>query len=93
MIDTAGTLTQAANALIDQGAAKVYAYATHPVLSGPAVERIARSPIEEVVVTDTIPLHPSAQACGKIKVLSVAKLLAVAVRRIHDADSLSTLFV
>ena len=93
MIDTAGTLTQAANALMDQGANKVYAYATHGVLSGPAVERIMKSPIEEVVFTDSIPLQPAAAACGKIRVLSVAGLLAEAVRRIHSADSLSSLFV
>ncbi len=93
MVDTAGTLTQAAMALMDEGAAKVYAYATHPVLSGPAVERITRSPIEEVVVTDTIPLSPEAAACHKINQLSVARLLGEAVKRIHQADSLSSLFV
>ena len=93
MIDTAGTLTQAANALIDKGAAKVYAYATHAVLSGPAVERITKSPIEEVVVTDTIPLAPAAVACGKIRQLGVAQLLGEAIKRIHQADSLSSLFV
>ncbi len=93
MIDTAGTLTQAANALVDKGAARVYAYATHAVLSGPAVERISRSPIDEVVVTDTIPLNTAAQACPKITQLSVAGLLAEAIRRIHQADSLSSLFV
>ncbi len=93
MIDTAGTLTQAANALVDQGAAKVFAYATHAVLSGPAVERIAKSPILDLVVTDTIALSPAAQACPKIKVVSVATLFAEAIRRIHHADSLSTLFV
>ena len=93
MIDTAGTLTQAANALVDKGAVKVYAYATHAVLSGPAVERIMKSPIEEVVVTDTIALRPEAAACRKINALSVAALLAEAVRRIHSADSLSSLFV
>ncbi len=93
MIDTAGTLTQAANALVDKGAAKVYAYATHAVLSGPAVERITRSPIEEVVVTDTIPLAPAAVACGKIRQLGVAQLLGEAIKRIHQADSLSSLFV
>ncbi len=93
MIDTAGTLTQAANALMDKGAVKVYAYATHAVLSGPAVERITKSPIEEVVVTDTIPLRPEAEACRKIHALSIAALLAEAVRRIHSADSLSSLFV
>ncbi len=93
MIDTAGTLTQAANALVDKGAARVFAYATHAVLSGPAVERIMKSPIEEVVVTDTIPLTPQAQACSKIKQLSTARLFAEAVKRIHSADSLSSLFV
>jgi len=93
MIDTAGTLTQAANALIDKGAARVYAYATHAVLSGPAVERIAKSPIDVVVVTNTIPLAPAAVACNKIRSLSVAGLLAEAIRRIHEADSLSSLFV
>jgi ribose-phosphate pyrophosphokinase len=93
MIDTAGTLTQAAMALMDKGAAKVYAYATHAVLSGPAVERIARSPIEEVVVTDSIPLSPQAAACAKINQLSVARLLGEAIKRIHQADSLSSLFV
>jgi len=93
MIDTAGTLTQAANALVDKGASRVYGYATHAVLSGPAVERIAKSAIEEVVVTDTIPLAPAAEACRKIRALSVAGLLAEAMRRIHSADSLSSLFV
>jgi ribose-phosphate pyrophosphokinase len=93
MIDTAGTLAQAANALMDKGATRVYAYATHAVLSGPAVERIAKSPIDEVVVTNTIQLTPAAQACPKIKALSVAPILAEAIRRIHSADSLSSLFV
>ena len=93
MIDTAGTLTQAANALVDNGASCVYAYATHAVLSGPAVERIQSSPIRELVVTDPIPLTAAAQACAKIKQLSTARLFAEAVRRIHNADSLSSLFV
>jgi ribose-phosphate pyrophosphokinase len=93
MIDTAGTLTQAANALVDKGAAKVYAYATHAVLSGPAVERLTKSPIEEIVVTDSIPLSPAAAACQKIRALSCANLFAEAVRRIHHGDSLSSLFV
>src|SRR5512137_304940 len=93
MIDTAGTLAQAANALVDKGASQVFAYATHAVLSGPAVERIVKSPLEEVVVTDTIALSPAAAACPKIRVVSVAKLLAEAVRRIHGSDSLSSLFV
>jgi ribose-phosphate pyrophosphokinase len=93
MIDTAGTLTQAANALMDKGAKRVFAYATHPVLSGPAVDRIQKSPIEEVVVTDTIPLSAAAAGCRKIRPLSVAPLLAEAIKRIHGADSLSSLFV
>jgi ribose-phosphate pyrophosphokinase len=93
MIDTAGTLTQAANALIDKGASRVFAYATHAVLSGPAVERIQKSPIEAVVVTDTILPPPHARECKKIHSLSVADLLAEAVRRIQSADSLSSLFV
>jgi ribose-phosphate pyrophosphokinase len=93
MIDTAGTLTQAANALVDKGAKQIYAYATHPVLSGPAVERIQKSPIAEVVVTDTIPLSAAAKACPKIKQLSVAKLFSEAIQRIHQSDSLSSLFV
>ena len=93
MIDTAGTLTQAANALVDNGALHVFAYATHAVLSGPAVERIQRCAVEEVVVTDTIPLSPAARSCAKIKQLSTAKLFAEAVKRIHNADSLSSLFV
>jgi ribose-phosphate pyrophosphokinase len=93
MIDTAGTLTQAANALVDKGAAKVFAYATHAVLSGPAVDRITRSPIEEVIVTDSIPLSPSAQGCPKIRALSCARLFAEAIKRIQHGDSLSSLFV
>jgi len=93
MIDTAGTLTQAANALVDKGASRVFAYATHAVLSGPAVERIQKSAIEQVVVTDTIPLTPAAEACSKMKQLSTARLFAEAVKRIHSADSLSSLFV
>ena len=93
MIDTAGTLTQAANALVDKGASRVFAYATHAVLSGPAVERIQKSPIEEIVVTDTIPLTPTAQALTKIKQLPTARLFAEAVKRIYNADSLSSLFV
>ena len=93
MIDTAGTLTQAANALVDKGASKVFAYATHAVLSGPAVERITKSPIEEVVVTDSIPLSAAAASCPKIRTLSCARLFAEAINRIHRGDSLSSLFV
>lgn len=93
MIDTAGTLTQAAAALKERGARRIYAYAVHGVLSGPAIPRINDSVIEEVVITDTIPLSSQAQACSKIRVLSVAWLLGEAIRRIHNADSLSSLFV
>ena len=93
MVDTAGTLTQAAAALKDQGALHIVAYATHGVLSGPAISRIMASPIEELVVTDTIPIAPEAVACPKLKVLSVAKLFAESISRIHRADSLSSLFV
>ncbi|HTP50563.1 MAG TPA: ribose-phosphate pyrophosphokinase [Anaeromyxobacteraceae bacterium] len=93
LVDTAGTLAQAAAALRENGARQVFGYCTHAVLSGPAVERIVKSPIEELVVTDTIPLAPPAAACGKIRVVTVAKLLAEAIHRIHSADSLSSLFV
>jgi ribose-phosphate pyrophosphokinase len=93
MIDTAGTLTEAANALIEKGARRVVAYATHPVLSGPALERLVESPIEKLIVTDTIPLSGPAKACKKIEVLSTAPLLAKAVRRIHLGESVSSLFV
>lgn len=92
MIDTAGTLTEAANAVLDHGATKVYAAATHGVLSGPAVQRITDSRIEYVIVTDTIPLSKEAEGCSKIKQLSVSQLLAEAVNRIHHYDSVSSLF-
>ncbi|MBC8017906.1 MAG: ribose-phosphate pyrophosphokinase [Verrucomicrobia bacterium] len=93
MIDTAGTLTQAAKALKENGASAVYACATHGVLSGPAIERINNSDIEEVVLTDTIPLGDKMQQTTKIRVLSVADLLAEAIRRIHEDESVSSLFV
>lgn len=93
MVDTAGTLTQAAAALVDQGAKEVYGCCTHPVLSGEAVHRIEESPIQELIVTDTIPLSQEASACNKIKVLSVAKLFGEAIRRIHLNESVSSLFV
>jgi len=93
MIDTAGTICKAASAIMDRGAKEVYAVATHPVLSGPAVERLAQSPIKEVVVSDTIPLREEAQRLDKIKVLSVSKLLGEAIRRIHTDDSISSLFI
>jgi len=93
MIDTAGTLTQAAGALKQNGASAIYAAATHGVLSGPAIDRINGSVIEEVLLTDTIPLGEKADRTGKIKVLTVAGLLAEAIRRIHEDESVSSLFV
>jgi ribose-phosphate pyrophosphokinase len=93
MIDTAGTLCNAAKALKDHGAQRVFAAATHGVLSGPAIERIVASSLEEVVVTDTIPLSKAAEESGKFKVLTVASLLGEAIKRIHHSDSVSSLFV
>ena len=93
MVDTAGTLCHAAGALKDQGAKSVAAYITHAVLSGPAVGRITKSNLDEVVVTDTIPLNEEAQACSKIRQLSTAELLAETIRRISDDESVSSLYV
>jgi ribose-phosphate pyrophosphokinase len=93
LIDTAGTLVKATEALMEQGARSVRACATHAVLSGPAVERIENSEIEEVVVTNSIPLRDEADNCARIKQLSVAPLLAKAIRSIHEDGSVSTLFV
>lgn len=93
LIDTAGTLVKGCEALLGKGARSVSACATHAVLSGPAVERIAGSGIKEVVFSDSIPLRPEAAACGKIRVLSVARLLARAIQSIHEETSVSTLFV
>jgi ribose-phosphate pyrophosphokinase len=93
MVDTAGTLTNAAFALKEEGAKNVYAYCTHAVLSGRAIDRLMESPLEEVIVTDTIPLRGESASCKKIKVLSVAPLLAEAIKRIHRDDSVSSLFV
>lgn len=93
MVDTAGTLTEAAAALTEQGARRVVAYATHAVLSGPAIDRLMASSIEKLVVTDTMKLHQNAQGCCKIEVLSVAPLLAKAVRRIHLGESVSSLLI
>jgi ribose-phosphate pyrophosphokinase len=93
MIDTAGTLTEAANAVFAHGATRVFAAATHGVLSGPALERIENSRIEQVIVTDTIPLSPEMQANPKFIQLSVADLLAEAIHRIHNYDSVSSLFI
>lgn len=93
MVDTAGTLCQAAAALKEHGARKVVAYITHPVLSGPAVSRIRESGLDEIVVTDTIPLSEEARACKKIRQLSTAELLAETMRRISDEESVSSLYV
>ena len=93
MIDTAGTLCQAAGSLLDEGATEVVAYITHPVLSGKALERITGSDLTELVVTDTIPLSEEAAACGKIRQLSVAELLAETMRRISLDESVSSLYL
>jgi ribose-phosphate pyrophosphokinase len=93
MIDTAGTLVQAVGAVQREGARRILACGVHPVLSGPAIERIKASPIEEVVVTNSIPLTPDKRAAARITVLTVAPLLGEAIRRIHDEESVSTLFV
>ncbi len=93
LVDTAGTLCQAAAALKAQGAVRVVAYCTHPVLSGPAVDNIAASELDELVVSDTIPLRPQAQACAKIRQLSVADMLAETIRRIAVGESVSSLYV
>ena len=93
MVDTAGTLCHAADALSARGAATVSAYITHAVLSGPAVPRITESKLDEIVVTDTIPLKEAAKACKKIRQLSAANLLAETMRRISDEESVSSLYV
>lgn len=93
MVDTAGTLCEAAHALKGGGAARVMAYCTHPVLSGGAVERITNSALDELVVTNTIPLREDALACGKIRQLSIAGLMAETIRRISNEDSVSSLFI
>ena len=93
MVDTAGTLTQAADALVKAGAKKVAACCTHAVLSGHALEKINQSALEKMVVSDTIPIKPEAQSCKKIVVLSIASLLGEAIKRIHNNDSVSSLFV
>jgi len=92
MIDTAGTLVKAAEVLKERGARSVYAYCTHPVFSGPAVERLRSSAIDEVVITNTIPLSDEARGCSKIRQLSVAFLFAETIRRISDGESVTSLF-
>jgi ribose-phosphate pyrophosphokinase len=93
MVDTAGTLCVAAKGLTDKGARGVYACISHGLLSGPALDRIQNSTIKELIITDSIPPRPDVQACPKVRVLSVAPLLAEAVKRIHQGDSLSSLFI
>lgn len=93
MVDTAGTLCSGADMLIQAGAKEVYACCSHGVLSGPAIERLEKSKIKSLVITNSIPLHGAASKCEKIKVLSVSSLLGEAIRRIHSEDSVSSLFV
>ena len=93
IIDTAGTISKAAVALKANGAARVFACAVHGVLSGPAIERIVKAPIEKLIVTNTIPSNGERAKCGKIQVLSVAKLLGQAIKSIHEESSVSSLFV
>lgn len=92
IIDTAGTLCKAANALVDRGATKVSAYVIHPVLSGDAIHNISSSVIDEIVVTDSVPLSPEARNCKKIRQLSLAAMLAETIRRIHSEESISSMF-
>jgi ribose-phosphate pyrophosphokinase len=93
MVDTAGTLSQAAGVIMEKGALEVMAMATHPVFSGAALKKIADSPLSQIAVTNSIPLTPEGREIDKIKVLSVAKLLSEAIRRIHQEDSISSLFI
>ena len=93
IVDTAGTLTEAARALQEAGAASVSAAITHPVLSGPAIKRISESPLTKLIVTDTIPLRDDAEDCGKLEVVTTAPLLSEAIRRINNEESVSSLFV
>jgi ribose-phosphate pyrophosphokinase len=93
IIDTAGTITKGASALKAKGAARIIACAVHGVLSGPAIERIEKSPIDKLIVTNTIPLSPAGAACSKVVVLSVARLLGQAIKSIHEETSVSSLFV
>jgi ribose-phosphate pyrophosphokinase len=93
MVDTAGTLCEAARVLKEEGAARVSAYCTHAVLSGPAVERVTESVLDELVVTDTVPLRVEAQGCAKIRQLSIADLLAETMRRINAEESVSSIYM
>ncbi len=93
MVDTAGTLTEAGNVVMEKGAKAVHAYCTHPVLSGPAIDRIDKSSLSSLVVTDTIPLSKEAENCDKIETLSVSKLIGEAIMRSYRGDSVNSLFV
>ena len=93
LVDTAGTLCKAAHALKEHGAERVVAYCSHPVLSGPAVSNIVKSELDELVVSNTIPLKPDARRCDKIRQISIAELLAETMRRISNEESVSSLFV
>ena len=93
MADTAGTLTEAASVIREKGAKEVHAYCTHPVLSGPAIDRINNSSLNSLVATDTIPLSEEAKKCDKIKTLSIAKLVGEAIMRSYRGDSVNSLFV
>jgi ribose-phosphate pyrophosphokinase len=93
IVDTAGTLCKAAQALKEHGAKRVLAYATHPVLSGTAIARINESELDELVVTDTIPLRDDAKACSRIRVVTIAALLAETIMRISNDESVSSLFM
>ncbi|NWH04725.1 ribose-phosphate diphosphokinase [Desulfobacter latus] len=93
MVDTAGTLTEAAGVIREKGAKEVHAYCTHPVLSGPAIDRITQSSLSSLVATDTVPLSEKARSCGKIKTLSIAKLVGEAIMRSYRGDSVNSLFV
>lgn len=93
MVDTAGTLTEAASVIVEKGAKAVHAYCTHPVLSGPAIDRINESSLSSLVATDTIPLSEEAKNCGKIETLSIAKLVGEAIMRSYRGDSVNSLFV
>ena len=93
MVDTAGTLTMAAEALEREGAKRIFGCCTHPVLSGPAIQNINDSPLEKLIVTNSIPLGPEAESCKKVKILSVAHLIGEAIRRTHGEESISSLFI
>jgi ribose-phosphate pyrophosphokinase len=93
MVDTAGTLTEAADALMTAGAKEIHACCAHPVLSGPAVDRIMDSVIKSLVVTDTIPLRDNAAACDKIKILTISQLVGEAIIRSYRGDSVTSLFI